>query len=217
MRYIPADGNRGKDARIMEHPDVEVIEQRTAHDGFLKVDVYRLRHRRFDGGWTPPVSREVCDRGHAVAILLYDPQRDAVVLIEQFRCGAAAAGRNPWLVEIVAGMIGDGETPEAVARREALEEAGCTVGPIEPICDYFPSPGALTEYVWVFCGRVDCRGLGETGGLETEHEDIRIKVVPADAALRLRDENRLNNSVTIIALEWFGRNRERLRAAWSEP
>ncbi|MGQ9370313.1 NUDIX domain-containing protein [Azospirillum sp. A39] len=198
----------------METPDVEVIEKRTAHAGFLTVDVYRMRHRRFDGGWTPEVRREVCDRGHAAAILLYDPERDSVVLIEQFRVGAAAAGLNPWLIEVVAGMTGEGETPEEVVRREAMEEAGCTVREIEPICDFFPSPGALTEYVTLFCGRVDCTGLGETGGLAEEHEDIRIRVTPTDEAIRLLDENRLNNSVTVIALGWFARHRERVRAAW---
>ncbi|WP_029006992.1 NUDIX domain-containing protein [Azospirillum halopraeferens] len=199
----------------MNHPDVDILESTTVHDGFLKVDVYRMRHRRFDGTWTPPLAREVCDRGHAVGILLYDPDRDAVVLIEQFRTGAAASGLNPWLTEVVAGMIDRDESAEAVARREAFEEAGCTVREIESICDYFSSPGAFTEYVSVFCGRVDSTGLAATGGLAEEHEDIRVKVVTADEAIRLLDENKLNNSVTVIALAWFARHRDRLRAVWT--
>ncbi len=199
----------------MDHPDIEVQEKKTAYDGYLKIDVYRLRHKKFDGSWTgvlPP--REVCVRGQAVGVLLYDPDRDSVVLIEQFRVGSASAGGPAWLTEIVAGLLDDGETPEEVARREAVEEAGCTVRDIELICDYYPSPGAYDEHVTVFCGRVDSRGLAETGGLEEEHEDIRISVVPTDEAIRLLDENRLNNSIAIIALGWLARNRERLRTQW---
>ncbi|MDQ2102598.1 NUDIX domain-containing protein [Azospirillum isscasi] len=200
----------------MDHPDIEVQEKKTAYDGYLKIDVYRLRHKKFDGSWTgvlPP--REVCVRGQAVGVLLYDPDRDSVVLIEQFRVGAASAGGPAWLTEIVAGLLDEGETPEDVARREAVEEAGCTIREIETICDYYPSPGAYDEHVTVFCGRVDSQGLAATGGLEEEHEDIRICVVPSDEAIRMLDENRLNNSIAIIALGWLARNRERLRTQWN--
>lgn len=199
----------------MDHPDIEVIEKKTAYDGYLQIDVYRLRHKKFDGSWTgvlPP--REVCVRGDAVGVLLYDADRDSVVLIEQFRVGSASVNGPAWLTETVAGLTDEGESPEDVARREAQEEAGCTVQDMETICDYYPSPGAYDEHVTVFCGQVDCTGIGETGGLEEEHEDIRINVVPADEAIRLLDENRLNNSIAIIALGWFARNRERLRAKW---
>ena len=130
----------------MNHPDIEILDKQTPYKGFLTIDVYRLRHRKFDGTWTgvlPP--REVCDRGEAVGVLLYDPDRDAVVMIEQFRVGSAAAGGPAWMTEIVAGMVGDGETPEEVARRESLEEAGCEIREIEQICDYYVSPGAFTE------------------------------------------------------------------------
>ncbi|UKJ72678.1 NUDIX domain-containing protein [Azospirillum brasilense] len=199
----------------MDHPHIEIQEKKRAYNGYLKVDVYRLRHRKFDGSWTgvlPP--REVCVRGQAVGILLYDPDRDSVVLIEQFRVGAASTGGQGWLTEIVAGLLDEGETPDEVARREATEEAGCTVRDLEMICDYYPSPGAFDEHVTVFCGSVDSQGLAETGGLEEEHEDIRIMVVPADEAICLLDENRLNNSIAIIALGWFARNRDRLRSQW---
>ncbi|WP_448205039.1 NUDIX domain-containing protein [Azospirillum sp. sgz302134] len=196
----------------MDHPDIEVVEKKTAYDGYLKVDVYRLRHKKFDGSWTgvlPP--REVCVRGKAVGVLLYDPKKDSVVLIEQFRVGSASVGGKAWLTEIVAGLVDGDETPEDVARREAQEEAGCTVQSLEKICDYYPSPGAYDEHVTVFCGLVDSSGLADTGGLEEEHEDIRVTVVPADEAIRLLDENQLNNSIAIIALGWLARNRERLR------
>lgn len=202
----------------MNHPDIEILDKQTPYKGFLTIDVYRLRHRKFDGTWTdvlPP--REVCDRGEAVGVLLYDPDRDVVVMIEQFRVGSAAAGGPAWMTEIVAGMVGDGETPEEVARRESLEEAGCEIREIEQICDYYVSPGAFTERVTVFCGRVDSRNLAATGGLEEEHEDIRIMGLPADEAIRMMDENRLRNSVAIIAIGWLARHRESLRKRWLSP
>lgn len=200
----------------MDHPDIDIVDKKTAYKGYLQVDVYRLRHKKFDGSWTdvlPP--REVCDRGHAVGVLLYDPRQDQVVILEQFRVGAAAAGGPAWMREIVAGIIGPDETPEEVARRESQEEAHCTVTDLVKICDYFSSPGAFSERVTVFCGRIDCTGVGGIGGLEEEHEDIRIEVVPAEEAIRMLDDNKLNNSVTIIALAWFARKREELRRQWS--
>lgn len=199
----------------MNHPDIEILDKKTVYKGFLQVDVYRLRHKKFDGSWTdvlPP--REVCDRGPAVGVMLYDPDRDALVMIEQFRVGSAAVGGPAWMTEIVAGMVGADESPEEVARREAMEEAGCAIQEIEFIGDYFVSPGAFTEQVFVYCGRVDSRGLAATGGLEEEHEDIRIMVMPVDEVIALMDANRLRNSVAIIAVGWLARHREALRQRW---
>ncbi|WP_298372708.1 NUDIX domain-containing protein [Azospirillum sp.] len=199
----------------MNHPDIEILDKKTVYKGFLQVDSYRLRHKKFDGTWTdvlPP--REVCDRGPAVGVMLYDPDRDALVMIEQFRVGSAAVGGPAWMTEIVAGMVGAGEAPEDVARREAMEEAGCAIQEIEFIGDYFVSPGAFTEQVFVYCGRVDSRGLAATGGLAEEHEDIRIMVMPVDEVIALMDANRLRNSLAIIAVGWLARHREALRRRW---
>jgi ADP-ribose pyrophosphatase len=198
----------------MDSPDIQVIDRKTPYHGYLKVDRYRLRHIRFDGTWSTEVMREVCDRGDAVGVLLYDPDLDMVVLIEQFRAGVAATGRHGWLMEIVAGLVDKDEAPEDVAHREAMEETGCTVRQIEFICDYFPSPGVLTEHVTVYCGRVDSRGVGGLHGLAEEGEDIRVDVMPADQAIGMLDANRLNNSVSIIALAWLARHRDALRQRW---
>lgn len=199
----------------MDHPDIEIVEKKTAYKGYLQVDVYRLRHKKFDGTWSgvlPP--REVCERGHAVGVLLYDPARDELVMIQQFRVGAAAGGGPAWMRETVAGIIEEGESPEEVARRESFEEARCVVTDLVKICDYFSSPGAFSEKVTVFCGRVDSSGAGGIGGLAEEHEDIRIDVLSADEGIRLLDANELNNSVTVIALAWFARHRDTVRKQW---
>src|SRR5258706_11372448 len=127
--------------------DVELLERPPIPTGHYRVDRYLLRHRRFAGDWTPPLSRAVFERGHAVAVLPYDPDADAVVMIEQFRAGALAAGWRPWMTEVVAGLIDPGETPEAVARRECVEEIGCAPHLLVPGLDYMPSPRAMSETV----------------------------------------------------------------------
>lgn len=196
-----------------KHPDVQVLERRTVYQGYFRIDRYRLRHRKHDGGWSGEMSREIFERGHAVAVLLYDPDRDAVALIEQFRPGALAAGWEPWLVETVAGIVEDGERNEDVARREVREEAGCDIQEMVPITRYLVSPGGTSESMTLFCARVDSRDMGGIFGLDAEHEDIRVIVVPADDAIAMIG-GRAANSMTIIALQWLALNRERLRKAW---
>ena len=155
-------------------PRVEIIHRKTAFKGYFQVDHYRLRHRKFDGGWTESMDREVFERGHAAAVVLYDPRLDVVVLIEQFRVGAYAAGVEPWLIEVVAGIIDPGETPEAVVRREAQEEAGCAIGDLHPIGSFLATPGGSSETLTLFCGRVDASEAGGIHGLDHEGEDIRV-------------------------------------------
>ncbi len=129
---------------------IEVLERTPLYQGFYSVEKYRLRHHRFDGTWSKAMSREVFVRPAAAAVLPYDPARDAVVLIEQFRIGAYVAGAEPWLIEVVAGIIESGEAPEEVARREAVEEAGCHILALEPIGRILPSPGADSELMHLY-------------------------------------------------------------------
>ncbi len=201
----------------MKHPDVQLIERSTAFDGYFRVDRYRLRHRLHDGGMSREVDREVCERGHVAGVLPVDPDRDRVVLIEQFRVGPYVVGWDPWLLEGVAGIIDAGESPEEVCRREAEEEAGCTVTALIPIARYLSSPGALTEVVNLYCGRTDSRGLGGVHGLEAEGEDIKVHVIPVDQALSMLNEGRIVNGKTIIALQWLALHYERLKDEWRPP
>ncbi len=199
----------------MTRDDVEVIEQETLYNGFFRLDRYRLRHRHFEGGWSGELKREVFERGNAAAALLYDPDRDAVVLVEQFRPGALAAERgNPWLVEIVAGIVEDGEDAEQVVRREAIEEAGCTITDLVPMFEVFASPGGSSEVVSLFCGRVDSRGVGGIHGHAHEGENIQVLVEPVDVALKRLDGDEVQNAFLIIALQWLAGHRESLRQTW---
>lgn len=206
----------------MTEDDVEIIEKTTPFQGYFRIDRYRLRHRRFAGGWSDEMVREVFERGHAVAVLPYDPKLDALVLIEQFRPGAYAAlaspwlakGESPWLIECIAGIIDEGETPEGVARRESGEEAGLEVLDLLPVRHYLASPGGTSESVFVYVARVDAAAVGGLHGLDHEHEDIRVLVVTIAEAFRWLDDGRIKNAMTIIGLEWLYRHRDEVRARW---
>lgn len=202
--------------------DVEIVEKTTLFEGHFRIDRYRLRHRLFEGGWSGELTREIFERGHAIAVLPYDPDRDRVVLIEQFRIGAHAAfasrwfadDASPWMIESVAGIIEKGEDPEDVARREVLEETGCTVDDLLPLFHYLPSPGGSSESVFLFCGRVDATAVGGIHGVSDEGENIRAFSVSPEEAFVYLDQGRIANAMTIIALQWLRTNRGRMRKRW---
>jgi ADP-ribose pyrophosphatase len=163
------------------------------------------------------MAREVFERGHSVAVLLYDPQADCVVLAEQFRAGALAAGLHPWLIECVAGIIDAGETPEGVARREAMEEVGCTLGRVVPIGQFLYSTGACSEICRLFVGEIDSRTAGGVHGLADEHEDIKTHIVPVAEAFAWLDAGTITNAALLIAVSWLARNHAKLRQDWRQP
>jgi ADP-ribose pyrophosphatase len=194
--------------------DIELLEKTEAYQGYFRIVRYRLRHRLFAGGWSGEVRREVFERGHAVGVLPYDPAADAVVLIEQFRIGAFVAHMDPWLTEVVAGIIEEDESPEVVARRETREEAGIEIQDMMPMCRYIVSPGGSSETVRLYCARVDSRGAGGIHGLAEEHEDIRVLVLPFAEAMTRVEDGGIANAVSLIALQWLALHRDQVRAAW---
>lgn len=193
----------------------DVIEKEEVFRGFFRMFRYRLRHSLFAGGMSPDITRELFERGHSAAVLLYDPVEDAVVLVEQFRVGALDHPGGPWLFEPVAGILEPGHSAEETVRREALEEADAELGELEHICDYMVSPGGTSERVSLFCGRVGVHGLGGIHGVDDEHEDIRVHVVPYEEAVALLQNGTLNSAMPIIAMQWLMLNRERLQDLWS--
>lgn len=198
----------------MKYGDVDIVKQTTCFQGFFRIDKYRLRHALFEGGVSEEMSRELFERGNAVAMLPYDPRLDQVVLIEQFRIGALNDPDGPWMTEVVAGMIGDGETAEDVALRESIEESGCEVTDLQLICRYYPSPGACSETIELFCGRVDASNAGGIHGLDHEHEDIRVITAGFEEAMSWIESGRLNSAAVIMALQWLAMNKARLLQVW---
>ena len=195
---------------------VELIERETPFQGYFRIDRYTLRHTLFAGGMSEPLTREVFERGHAAAILPYDPARDTVVLIEQFRIGAYAAGRDPWLIEVVAGIIDDGETARDVALRELDEEAGLTAEQLEPIGEVLLSPGGTSETLALFCARVDASNAEGIHGLADEHEDIRVAAMPFADAVATLDRGDIVSAPAVIALQWLALHRDQLRKRWRD-
>jgi ADP-ribose pyrophosphatase len=198
------------------HPDAEIAETTTVAARHLRIDTFRFRHRLFSGEWSGERSYDVLRRGQAVAIVLYDPDRDVVVLVEQFRLPALLAGSSPWQLEAAAGLIDTNETPEAVAIRETHEETGLAlIGEPIRIQRYLSSSGNSDESVVLFCGRVDSAAAGGVHGLPEEHEDIRVVVKTLAEIDALIDAGAIESGHTLIGLYWLLRHRDRLRQLWA--
>lgn len=196
--------------------DVEIESSATVFSGFFKVVRHRLRHRLFNGSWCNSVQRELFVRGNSVGVLLYDPERDCVALIQQFRIGCLDNAGGPWVWEVVAGMVKPGETAETVAVREIEEETGLQiqVSQLQAICCYYSSPGGSDECLQLYCALCDLPPCIEgVFGLEEESEDIRVKTLATAQTFDAMLTGKINNAATIIALQWLQLNRTRLRRA----
>ncbi len=160
--------------------------------------------------------REIFERGHAAVLLPFDPVRDEVVLVEQIRIAAYDTSESPWLLELVAGMIEEGETVEEVARREAVEEAGLMVGRAKTFMSYLASPGGTSERLSLLVGEVDATTARGIHGLADENEDIRVHVVSREQAYRWVEEGKIDNAASVIALQWLQLHHQDLRHEWKK-
>lgn len=203
-------------------PGLIVDSDETVWDGRFPIQRIRFRQRRFNGEMSAQRTWELWRRGQAAALLPYDPIADAVVLIEQFRLPALAAGVDPVMVEVPAGLCDPGEDVATTLARETQEELGVPTRRVLPIGNFLLTPGGCDERVWLHVGEVTAPAAGPDGlvglmGLESEAEDIRVRVWPAARAIDAALEGRMLNSVTAIALLWLAAKRPMLRAAWKEP
>jgi ADP-ribose pyrophosphatase len=193
-----------------------IIHSEILTDGFLPVKRYRLRHSLFAGGESQELVRERVEGYRAASLLPYDPVRDEVVLVEQFRIGAMEDQTGAWILEIVGGIIEGEHSCEQVARKETMEEAGCQVGELISICEFMVSPGTSSERIHLFCGCVDSSKAEGIHGLDHEGEDIRVVVLPAEEAINGIASGRINSTSSIIALQWLALNRDDLRLRWTK-
>ncbi|MCL6719321.1 ADP-ribose diphosphatase [Klebsiella sp. T2.Ur] len=196
--------------------DVEIIARETLYSGFFSMELYRFRHRLFNGEMSGEIRREIFERGHAAVLLPFDPVRDEVVLVEQIRIAAYDVSASPWLLEMVAGMIEEGESVEDVARREALEEAGLVVGRTKPVLSYLASPGGTSERLSIMVGEVDATTAEGIHGLADENEDIRVHVVSREHAYQWVEEGKIDNAASVIALQWLQLHYQTLRNEWKK-
>lgn len=192
--------------------DVEVIERKTLFRRFFALESLTIRHRRFAGGWTEPFQRELFRRGQAAGVLLHDPRRHELVLVDQFRIGLIDdREESPWALELVAGMLDKPEDVETMAKREISEETGLTVQSVTPICQYYNSPGGSDEKIHLYYAQVDSSQAEGIHGLADENEDIKVVVLSVADALAALHAGQINNAMAIIALQWFELNHGNLR------
>lgn len=196
--------------------DLEILDKTTVFQGFFRIERWQLRHKCFAGGWSQPMVREIFERGQAVVVLPYNAQTDELVLVEQFRVGAVSSGRSPWLLEAIAGMIDPGQSAEETAIREAEEEAGITLTELWPMLSYFSSPGGSTEKISLYLGRLTQPVHSGLFGLASEHEDIKMHVMPRQTAMQLLANQQIDNAATVIALQWLALNLPQVQQRWGD-
>lgn len=202
---------------VPAHPGMTVLADEVVWDGRFPLQRVRFRFTRFDGTPSSELTWELWRRGRGCAVLPYDPVRDSVALIEQFRLPALAAGLPPVTVECPAGLVEDGEEFEATARREVAEEAGLEPRRMERIGRFMLMQGGCDEVMEYFAACVSLPSPEDAGagGLAAEGEDTRVLVMPAEAAFAMADDGGIQNVTAALCLMWLRHHRARLRREWA--
>lgn len=208
--------------------EYEILKREVPYQGIFRIARYQLRYQLLSdqshSKWSEIMVREVLERQSAACVLPFDPILDQVILIEQFRPGALFSERVkiPWLIEIVAGIFDQDETPAQVAQREAIEEADCELLDLYPVYEYFVSPGGSNEYCHLFCGKIDANDFlkqpnhSKICGLDEENENIRAFALPSEEVFALLRQGKIQTAPAIIALQWLQLNREWLKQLWQK-
>ncbi len=184
------------------------------YSDYFTVEERHLSFPRFDGTPSPVVKRATFVDGDAITVVPYDPRRDRLLLVEQFRMGPYVRGDlRPWMLEAVAGRIDPGETPADAARRELLEETGLRAGEVTLVASYYPSSGAVTGYFHSYLAICDLPdGIDGVHGLDSEAEDIRSHLVGFDDAMALVASGEAEAGPLILTLFWLEHRRAALRS-----
>jgi ADP-ribose pyrophosphatase len=194
--------------------DVEILDESVLSEHFFTLKQYKVTHSSFLDGDCPPVLRERLEGKTAVSILLFDPRKDAIVCVEQFRIGLMGVADRSWSIETVSGFCDVAhEKPQEVAAREVTEETGCELQDLIEVGEFFVSPGSSTERITVFVGCVDSSKVSGVHGLAHEGEEIRPVVIPREAAVSQLFKE-LNSTSIIIALQWLQINLDELNQRW---
>ncbi|RZM84738.1 NUDIX domain-containing protein [Pseudoalteromonas rubra] len=196
------------------HQNVVLDEPERCYNKFFKIDIYRFKHALFGGGQSQTICREILERGHAVAVLPYDPATDQVLLIEQIRIGALATKDSPWLLECIAGMAEGSQDYEGVVRKEAMEEAGLALDELHYMTSYLSSPGGSTERLYLYLAKADLSQAGGIYGLPEEGEDIKVHVMPFNEAMARLENEEIDNAATVISLQWLALHKAKMLAQW---
>lgn len=204
---------RGANRTELSRDQVTLTSRSLPYSAFFAVEETTLTHRRFDGTQSEEMTRAAFLMADAVTVLPYDPRRDRVLVVEQFRFGPYARGDQfPWMIEPIAGRVDPGELPEATARREAMEEAGVTLGALHQVAAFYPSAGAMTEFIISYVALADLPDtITGIGGVLGEHEDIASSLLSFETLMEMCDASQLDVAPLYMSAFWLARHRERLR------
>ena len=186
--------------------------KRSVYKGFFSVEEHDLTYQKFNNEQSNVVTRSTLVSSDAVIVLPYDPINDRILLIEQFRAGPYVKGdENPWVLEPIAGLIDEGETPESAGIREAQEEAHLEIKRLELVARSYPSPGISTEFFHQYIGIVSLpEETNLVSGLESEAEDIRSHIFSYEEFYKMIVEGEMNVGPAILLGLWLSKNRKSL-------
>ena len=190
---------------------VEIISEAVVFNrAIFRIMEARLRYQRSDGTTSEELVRLKLERGDSVAALVHDASDDVFIMTEQFRYPTHAKG-PAWIKEVPAGMIDQGEPPADALAREVFEEIGYRIDTPRPIASFYVSPGGTSERIHLYYASVDSTDHESPGGgITAEGEDIRVLRVPVTEALDEVMSGQIVDAKSLIALQWFGLNRNTL-------
>ena len=191
--------------------------KRSVYKGFFSVEEHDLTYQKFNKEQSNVVTRSTLVSSDAVIVLPYDPVYDRILLIEQFRAGPYVKGdENPWVLEPIAGLIDEGETPESAGTREAQEEALLEIKRLELVARSYPSPGISTEFFHQYIGIVELLDSSNLiAGLQSENEDIRSHIFEYEQFFEMIESGKVNVGPLILLGLWLSKNRNRIRKTFS--
>ncbi|MFZ7129882.1 ADP-ribose diphosphatase [Avibacterium avium] len=206
------------DLQQFTQQDIEIIKEEPLYNGFFNLKKVYFKHKLFAGGESGVVTRELLVKGAASVVVAYDPDADSVVMVEQVRIGAynPQLSQSPWLLELIAGMVEEGEQPDEVALRESQEEAGVQVEHLREVMSFWDSPGGIVERIHLFVGKVDSQKAQGIHGLADENEDIRVHVISRQTAYEWVCNGKIDNGLAVTGLLWLQLNYLSLQKEWSK-
>jgi len=167
--------------------------------------LYRIDYDyKFNNGVWKSVSRESYDRGNGACVLLYNPQKNTVILTSQFRMPVYENNDNKgYSIEVCAGVIDGNEDAETCVIRETEEEVGYKILKAKKVLETYMSPGAVTEKIFLFVAEYnEIMKVNSGGGLISEREEIEILEIPFSKALTMMSTGEIQDAKTVMLLQY---------------
>ena len=201
----------------MDNMQASSHSKRKVYEGFFSVEEHDLSYQKFNKEQSAVVTRSALISSDAVIVLPYDPVNDRILLIEQFRTGPYVKGDDePWVLEPIAGLIDEGETPESAGIREAQEEAHLKIRELELVARSYPSPGISTEFFHQYIGIVELpESSNLIAGLSSENEDIRSHIFEYAQFSNMLRSGIIKVGPAILIGLWLAKNRKILQERYS--